>query len=123
MAQTATVTSVEVKRRARRDQRLALARRLASGALYYVLLLGLAAMFTAPLVWMMSASFKPEGYIFEYPPRLIAERIQWWNYTDAWVQFPLWVALKNTLTITFGVMVGRLLSASLTAYAFARVRF
>ena len=102
---------------------MAKARRLGGEALYYLMLLLLMAIFVAPLIWMTSSSLKPEGSVFEYPPRLIAERIQWWNYSDAWAQFPFWRSLGNTMTITMGVLAGRLLSASLTAFAFARLRF
>ena len=103
-----------------RDRRMAFSKRVIYGLLYYLLLASLTLMFMMPLVWMITSAFKPEGYVFEYPPRLIAERIQWWNYRDAWVQFPFWTGLKNTMTIIMGVLVGRLLSAGLTAFAFAR---
>ncbi len=97
--------------------------RLLGRGLLYLVLTALTVLLVAPLVWMVSASFKPEGYVFEYPPRLIAEQIQWWNYVEAWNQFPFWRSLRNTMTITIGVELGRLLSASLTAYVFARLRF
>ena len=105
------------------NRRMAFSKRVIYGLLYYLLLASLTLTFMMPLVWMITSSFKPEGYVFEYPPRLIAERIQWWNYRDAWVQFPFWTGLKNTMTIIMGVLVGRLMSAGLTAFAFARLRF
>ena len=123
MTETATPALAELQGWSARARRVARVRHVAYEALHYVLLASLAAVFMMPLIWMISASFKPEGYIFEYPPRLIAERIQWWNYRDAWRQFPFWSALNNTMTIVVGVLVGRLLTASLTAFAFARLRF
>ena len=123
MAEVARISNVQRKRDDLWACRWALLGRIAREGLYYFLLVGLAAIFMAPMVWMISTSFKPEGYAFEFPPRLIAERIQWWNYTDSWKQFPFMRALGNTLTITIGTLVGRLLSASLTAYVFARLRF
>ena len=122
MAETTRVAARPI-RDAAWDYRMAKARRLAGEILYYLMLFLLMAIFVAPLIWMISTSFKPEGYAFEYPPRLIAERIQWWNYSDSWAQFPFWRSLGNTMTITLGVLAGRLFSASLTAYAFARLRF
>ena len=104
-------------------RRLQMGQRLLGRAFLYLVLAVLTVILVAPLIWMVSASFKPEGYVFEYPPRLIAEKIQWWNYVEAWNQFPFWRSLRNTLTITVGVEAGRLLSASLTAYVFARLRF
>jgi ABC-type glycerol-3-phosphate transport system permease component len=90
--------------------------------LYTALVVG-TIIFTAPLIWMVSSSFKPEGQVFEYPPRLIPSRFQWWNYPEAWAQFPFLAAFKNTMTVVIGVTIGRTLSASLTAYVFARLRF
>jgi len=106
-----------------RERRYRQMGRLVREVVFYLVLASLTVVFLAPLVWMVSASFKPEGFVWQYPPALIAERIQWWNYTDAWAAFPFWRGLRNTMTITVGVMVGRLLSASLTAFAFARLRF
>ena len=123
MAEAAQVSPGPVRRGQAWDGLRLRGRRVGGEVLFYLLLIVLMTVFVLPLVWMVSASLKPEGYIFEYPPRLIAERIQWWNYSDAWAQFPFWNALKNTMTITVGVLVGRLLSASLTAYVFARLRF
>lgn len=91
-------------------------------ALYAALLIG-TLIFTVPLIWMISSSFKPEGQVFQYPPRLIPSRFQPWNYTDALAQFPFLAAFKNTMTVVIGVGIGRLLSCSLTAYVFARLRF
>jgi multiple sugar transport system permease protein len=92
------------------------------GLLYFGLVVG-TLIFTIPLIWMITSSFKPEGEVFEYPPRLIPSVFQWWNYRDAWAQFPFLSAFKNTMLIVIGVSVGRVASCSLTAYVFARMRF
>ena len=80
-------------------------------------------MYTAPLIWLVSSSLKPEGQVFEYPPNFIPRSFEWVNYPEALVQFPFIVSGLNTLTIVVGVLVGRLLTASLAAYGFARLRF
>ncbi len=95
---------------------------LSRSVLYTALVVG-TIVFTVPLIWMVSSSFKPEGQVFQYPPSLIPSRFQAWNYTDALAQFPFLVAFKNTMTVVIGVGIGRLLSCSLTAYVFARMRF
>ena len=77
------------------ELRFRLVMRTAGNLLYYLMLATLTTLFVAPLVWMVSASLKPEGSVFDYPPTLIAERIQWWNYAEAWAQFPFWNALKR----------------------------
>ncbi|MEM7032876.1 MAG: hypothetical protein AAF629_25225 [Chloroflexota bacterium] len=40
-----------------------------------------------------------------------------------WIGFLSLLSLQNTLIITISVIIGRLLSTSLAAYAFARMRF
>ncbi len=89
----------------------------------YLPITALALVYTAPLIWLVSSSLKPEGQVFEYPPNFIPRSFEWVNYPDALVQFPFIVSGLNTLTIVVGVLVGRLLTASLAAYGFARLRF
>jgi multiple sugar transport system permease protein len=77
-----------------------------------------------PFFWMLSTSLKPEWEAFQIPPAWLPEEPLWQNYHDAvfkyfnFLQYGL-----NTLTITLSVLVGRVLSASLVAFGFARVRF
>ena len=91
---------------------------------FYAVLVFFALVFLAPMVWMVSASLKPEGNVFEIPFRLwVPGEIHPENYTVAWSQFPFWRALRNTMTIMVLSMFGGLTSAVLTAYVFARLRF
>lgn len=105
------------------SRRNLLIRRYVGRTLLYVILVIGTLVFTVPLIWMVASSFKPEGEVFTYPPQLIPSVVQWWNYHDAWIQFPFLSALKNTLIIVAGVSIGRVASCSLTAYVFARLRF
>ena len=90
--------------------------------LYLLLALGLA-LFLLPMVWLVSGSLKPDGQVFTIPPTFIPRPIVWGNYPQALNKFPFWISLKNTMTIVIGVMGGRVLTASLVAYSFARLRF
>ncbi len=92
------------------------------GLLYLLLTLGLA-LFLLPMVWLVSGSLKPDGQVFTIPPTFIPRPIVWSNYPQALNKFPFWVSLKNTMTIVIGVLLGRVLTASLVAYSFARLRF
>jgi ABC-type glycerol-3-phosphate transport system permease component len=77
-----------------------------------------------PLYWMLITSVKQEWEAYQIPPQWLPSQFLWSNYTRAffdYFSFPLYG--RNTLIITVGVMVGRLLSASLVAYGFARLRF
>ena len=109
--------------RALSDRTWRLAHRVTGRAsLYIVLVVGLV-IFTAPLGWLITSSLKPEGDVFEYPPNFIPSAILWENYAHALSQFPVLRALKNTSIIIVTVEFGRLLTASMAAFVFARIRF
>jgi ABC-type glycerol-3-phosphate transport system permease component len=77
-----------------------------------------------PFFWMVSTSLKHEWEAYRIPPQWIPTELVWSNYYDAVFKYFNFVRYGlNTLTITVGVLVGRLLSASLVAFGFARVRF
>ena len=100
-----------------------IARRVVVRAPIYVILLTLSLLFVTPLFWMVSTSFKPEIEVYTWPPALLPSRIQWETYPYCFENFPFLRGFVNTMAIVVGVMMGRLLSGSLAAYAFARVRF
>jgi multiple sugar transport system permease protein len=89
----------------------------------YVLLLGLAILFMLPFLFMLSSSLKDPQEVFRTPPKWIPDPIVWENYPLALGQLPFWGYLRNTVAQVIGVEIGRLLSASMTAFAFARLRF
>jgi multiple sugar transport system permease protein len=78
-----------------------------------------------PLLWMLSTAFKRTGQEWVFPPVWIPNPIWWQNYPEAMAVLPVPFHryVLNTLTITLGATCGTLLSASLAAFAFARLRF
>jgi len=76
-----------------------------------------------PLFWMLSTSLKGRAQTFIFPPQWIPEPIEWGNYPKALTVMPFYIYLKNTITITLGNVIGSVLSCSLVAYGFARLRF
>lgn len=83
---------------------------------------GLATM--VPFFWMLSTSVKHEYDAFQIPPVWIPADPQWTNYRAALFDyFNFLQALANTLTVTVGVLIGRLVTASMVAFGFARTRF
>jgi ABC-type glycerol-3-phosphate transport system permease component len=89
--------------------------------LYGVLIAGLI-VFIWPMAWLVSASLKPTDEVYKFPPNLIPSRIDWTAYPEVLKQFNFLHGLGNTMAIVVGVIVGQLLSCSLTAFAFARIR-
>lgn len=96
---------------------------LIRNTIVYLLLTTIGFLLLIPFFWMVSSSLKEEWEIFQVPPVWIPTQIRWQNYADALQRFPFWLGLQNTLTITLSVILGRLLSTSLAAFAFARLRF
>jgi multiple sugar transport system permease protein len=76
-----------------------------------------------PLVWMVSTSLKEQGQVFAYPPIWIPDPVMWSNYAEALDRAPLLRWLMNTSIITFLAIVGNVLTSSMVAYGFARLRF
>jgi ABC-type glycerol-3-phosphate transport system permease component len=97
-------------------------RRLELGFLHLVLLAGLAAVLM-PIVFAISTSLKPYGELFVYPPVWIPIPPKWDNYREALTFVPFTLYFKNTAIITGLDIVGKLLSCSLVAFAFARLRW
>lgn len=89
----------------------------------YVTLSILGAAFTLPLLWMLSVSLQDAAGVFAQPFQWIPAAPRWENYTDAVTLFPFGRYLFNTSVITMSVVVLTVLSSSLVAYGFSRLRF
>ena len=98
-------------------------RRGLAHTVYYMLLTTIGIVLLIPFFWMLSSSLKEEWEIFQVPPVWIPSTIRWQNYGEALDNFPFFLSLKNTLIITVSVIIGRLISTSMAAFAFARLRF
>lgn len=96
--------------------------RLLHRAMVYALLLGLAVLFIMPFLWMLSTSLKQQDEVFSYPPSFIPSSFEWHNYVDGWQILSFTTFLKNSLIVTTANVTGNLISCSLVAYGFARLR-
>jgi multiple sugar transport system permease protein len=86
------------------------------------LLAAVAGLFLAPALWMISSSLKPDYEIFATPPTLWPSNPRWQNYAEALTSLPFGRFAVNTLIIALTSIVGHLLSCSIVAYGFARLR-
>ncbi len=76
-----------------------------------------------PFIWMVLSSLKSQPEIFIFPPRLLPRTPQWSNYIEVTKAMPFAWFTFNSLKIALLSVLGQVLSASLAAYAFARLRF
>ncbi|MGQ9629365.1 MAG: carbohydrate ABC transporter permease [bacterium] len=90
--------------------------------LYIILLTG-AFLFLIPLVWIATTSLKEVSRVFVFPPEWIPRPVMWENYRDALTIMPFFLFLRNSGIITGSCIVGFIISSSLCAYGFARLRF
>ncbi len=122
MAATSQVPSPSIGAQRVRARRISW-QRIGVRSLLYIVLIAGAVLFIVPLLWLISTSLKPETDIFLFPPRLFPSRFDWLTYPGALERYPFLQGFRNTMIIVIGVEAGRLLSSTLAAYAFARLRF
>jgi len=89
----------------------------------WTLLVAGALVMIVPFLWLVSTSLKEQRQIFLYPPQWIPDPVAWRNYPEALTVLPFGRFVSNTLIVTVITMVGTLLTSSLCAYGFARLRF
>jgi multiple sugar transport system permease protein len=76
-----------------------------------------------PFIWMLSTSLKTPPQIFTYPPVWIPDPIAWQNYRETVSVMPFGRFYLNSLIVASSITILQLLTSSLAAFAFARLRF
>lgn len=76
-----------------------------------------------PLFWLVSSSLKLPHEIFVTPPRFIPAEMHWENYREVLFEQPFLRFFRNTMIVTLPAVLGQVLTASMAAYGFARLRF
>ncbi len=91
-------------------------------ALYILLLIG-AVIFALPFVWMLRTALMEPAQVQKVPLIWIPNPIRWSNFAEAltFMDFPR--LLRNTLIISGMAIIGQVMSCSIVAFGFARLRF
>lgn len=89
----------------------------------HTLLVIIALLVLFPFFWMLDTALKPNNQVFEFPPSFIPSSIQWGNFVEAWTYLPFGHFIFNTLVVAGGGTLLVVLTSSLAAYAFARLKF
>jgi ABC-type glycerol-3-phosphate transport system permease component len=110
---------IEAAKRARRTAMMDRVKRL---AIHLVLIAG-SLLFLLPFIWAVSTSLKPDSDVFVFPPQFIPDSPQWQNYPDALTAVPFGRYALNTLFLAAARIIGNILSCTLVAFAFARLRW
>jgi multiple sugar transport system permease protein len=101
--------------------------RLARVILLYAILLGLCLFILMPIGWMLTAALKPRtAPVFTLPPEWYPTKYwNWQTFKDALFKpsQPFWRYALNSSFISGMNILGSIISCSLIAYPFARLRF
>ena len=77
-----------------------------------------------PFAWMLSASFKPDNQIFNFPIEWIPREITFANYDRVWnSDVPFTVFFLNSIKVTVISVLGEVCTSALAGYAFAKIKF
>jgi multiple sugar transport system permease protein len=76
-----------------------------------------------PFVWELLTSLKTLGESTAVPPVILPSVWQWENYSRVFAAIPFAQQFLNTALVTLGRVGGQLVFCSLSAFAFARLKF
>jgi len=107
--------------RERRPRRTPPSRFRPRSILLWALVVLFALTFMYPFAWLLAASLKPRGQVFDN--RLIPETFVWSNYADVWDQLPLLSWLFNSVSIALLAATTVAISSTMVAFGFAHFRF
>ena len=77
----------------------------------------------APFYWVLTTSVLTTDDAFSLPPTWLPSRITLTNYTDVFDLIPFGRLVLNSVKISTLITLGALVTSTLAAYAFARLRF
>lgn len=100
----------------------AIARLGRQGPLYGLLGVGSLG-FALPFLWMISTSLKTNEQVFAQPPSFLPIPPVLTNFVTAWTIAPFTLFFINTLVISVSAVLGTVLTSSLVAFSFARLRW
>ena len=118
MVETQGVRRMTALHLTRRTMRKSLA-----GLLKFALIAFGAAVGLFPLYWTWMVSLRPDGWEFTFPPQWLPNSFLWVNYVRAWNSGPFLIYTRNSLLVTILGTIGTLLTGSLSAFGFSRLRF
>ena len=87
----------------------------------WIALIAFSLLFLYPFVWLLAASLKPRGQVFDN--RLIPETVLTSNYVEVWDQLPLLSWMGNSVLIALLAALFVAVSSSAVAFGFAYFKF
>jgi multiple sugar transport system permease protein len=117
----AATVAVTVPKRSRWRRNIAQPKTFAGRIILTVVLIGFGLLFLYPFAWLLAASFKPRGEVFDnalIPKTFVPE-----NYIEVWNQLPLLSWMWNSIAIALLAATAVAVSSSIVAFGFAYFKF
>ncbi len=92
-------------------------------AIMHVILITIATFFIFPFLWMVMTALKTPQELLAGTDVFFPQDPQWDNFKLAVTAVPFFLYLKNSLILVIFAVTGTLISATLTAYAFAKLQW
>ena len=96
---------------------------IASTVVLHVILIIGAITMVVPFLWMVVTSLETTAQAFAIPPSFIPNPVMWSNYPQSFTALPFDLAYMNSAIVAVSVTVFQLITCSMAAYAFARIKF
>lgn len=97
--------------------------KISKGIIFHLVIYALALATLAPFIWMVLTSLKDMNEIYVYPPKWLPEKFHFENYKNAFEAAPFGRFYLNSIIVALSVTFGQLITCSMAAFAFARLRF
>jgi multiple sugar transport system permease protein len=90
--------------------------------LHLILIIGAITM-VVPFLWMVVTSLETTAQAFAIPPSFIPNPLELSNYPQSFTALPFDLAYMNSAIVAVTVTIFQLITCSMAAYAFARIKF
>ncbi|UCE06984.1 MAG: carbohydrate ABC transporter permease [bacterium] len=91
--------------------------------LFHLVIYAVALATVAPFIWMLLTSVKDLSDIFVYPPKWLPTEFHFENFVRAFEAAPFSRYYLNSIVVAVTVTIGQLITCSMAAFAFARLKF
>jgi len=98
-------------------------RNLLTTARGYLVLFIFGIIFLVPFYWMFATALKGNEQLFQLPPVWVPNPLVWQNFVQVFKEVPFARFLTNSVVLVIWNVVGQVISCTLIAYGFARLRF
>ena len=120
-AQAAGIAVADAATGRRRPSRWYRPKSVVAKVLLALALVAFSLLFLYPFIWLLAASFKPRGQVFDN--KLIPETFLPSNYVEVWDQLPLLSWMGNSILIAVLAALFVAVSSSAVAFGFAYFKF